>query len=84
MGFDYRTSVDWGKQTPLRGHTQTPVHTRTRGKGAGPPQETEPDPPASVRRFCYRAWSITGPESNPGDRVLDEVEKKDNFIALSG
>ena len=49
------------------------------------PQETEPDLPASVRGFCYRklGLSITGPESNPGDRVLDEVEK-DNFIALPG
>ena len=59
------------------------MHTRAQGEGAVTSQETEPDLLASVRGFCYQKLgvSITGPESNPGDRVLDEVEK-DNFSAL--
>ena len=37
---------DWGKR--LGGHKQNLVPTKTQGKGAVAPQETEPDLPVSV------------------------------------
>ena len=55
MGFDYRTSTGLGKQT-LGGHKQNLVRTRTREKGAGTPQETDPDLPVSVQESLAEAW----------------------------
>ena len=44
-GFDYKTSTGWGEaETPL----WDVVHSKTQGKGAVTPQETEPKLPASV------------------------------------
>ena len=46
VGFDYKTSIGLGKQTP-GGHKQNLVCTRTQEKGTVIPSETEPDLPVS-------------------------------------
>ena len=55
MGFDYRTYTGLGKQT-LGGHKQKLVCTRTREKGAGTPQGTDPGLPAGVQESLAEAW----------------------------
>ena len=55
MDFDYRTYRGWGKQT-LGGHKQNLVCTRTQEKGAGTPQDTDPDLPVSVQESPLEAW----------------------------
>ena len=54
VGFDYRISMGLGETVTLGGHKQNLAHTRTQGKGAGTPQETEPDLPVSVWGFQWR------------------------------
>ena len=42
MRFDFRTSIGLGEaDSILGGHKQNPVSTKTQGKGAVTPQETE-------------------------------------------
>ena len=53
MGFDHRTYTGLGKQT-LGGHKQNLVPTRTREKGAGTPQGTDPGLPVGVSRSPWR------------------------------
>ena len=55
MGFDYRTYTGLGKQT-LGGHKQKLVCTRTREKGVGTPQGTDPGLPAGVQESLAEAW----------------------------
>ena len=55
MGFDYRTSTEFGKQT-LGGHKQNLVCTRIWEKAAVTPEETEPDLPVSVQESPVEAW----------------------------
>ena len=55
MGFDYRTYTGLGKQT-LGGHKQNLVCTRTREKGAGTPQGTDPDLAVGVQESLVEAW----------------------------
>ena len=56
-GLDCRTFTGLGERvsTP-RGRTPNPVCTRTQGKGAGTPQETEADLPASAGGSPAQAW----------------------------
>ena len=54
MGFAYRTYTGLGKQT-LGGHKQNLVCTRTREKGAGTTQGTDPDLPAGVQESLAEA-----------------------------
>ena len=53
-GLDCRTLQDWGKESPLLEGTHQILWTQ--GKGAGTPQETEADLPASVRGSPAQAW----------------------------
>jgi len=46
--IDYKASIGWEGAENLGGHKQNPVHTRTQGKGAATPQETEAELPVSV------------------------------------
>ena len=55
MGFDYRTSTEFGKQT-LGGHKQNLVRTRTQEKGAVIPQETELGLAVNVQESLAEAW----------------------------
>ena len=48
MGVDYRTSTGRGAETLLAGDKQNLACTKTQGKGAVTPQETEPDLPPKV------------------------------------
>ena len=59
MGFDYRTYTGLGKQT-LEEHKENFVCTRTQEKGAGTPQETDPDLPVSVQNSPVEAWVNSG------------------------
>ena len=59
MGFDYTTYTGLGEQT-LGGHRQNLVHTRTQEKGAGTPQETDPDLPMSVQESPVETWVDSG------------------------
>ena len=59
MGFDYRTSTVLRKQT-LGGHKQNLVCTKTQGKGAVTPQETDPDLPVSIQESLTEAWVEDG------------------------
>ena len=59
MGSDYRTYPGRGKQT-LGGHRQHIVCTRTQEKGAGTPQETDPDLPVSVQESLAEVWVSGG------------------------
>ena len=49
---------DWGKR--LGGHKQNLVPTKTQGKGAVAPQETEPDLPVSVQECPVEVWIRSG------------------------
>ena len=53
--FNYRTSMGLGKQT-LGGHKLILVHTKSQGKGAVSPQETESDLPVSVQESLVEGW----------------------------
>ena len=59
MGFDHRTYTGLEKQT-LGGHKQYLVCTRTHEKGAGTPQETDPNLPVSVQEFLVKLWVGSG------------------------
>ena len=48
VGVDYRTSTGRGAETLLAGDKQNLACTKTQGKGAVTPQETEPDLPPKV------------------------------------
>ena len=57
MRFDYRTSTGLGETDSTLGrHTKNPVHSRTQGKGAVTPQETEPDILAGVGGSSVEVW----------------------------
>ena len=69
--FDYRTSMELGKQT-LGGHKLILVHTKSQEKGAVSPQETESDLPMSVQESLVGGWvdtltsgQTTGMEQSP-------------------
>ena len=49
---------DWGNR-PLEGQAE-PVCTRAQDKGAGTPQETDPDLPVSVQESPVEAWVAGG------------------------
>ena len=48
VGFDYRTPKGLGETDTLGGYKQYLVHTRTQGRGAVTPQETESYLPVSI------------------------------------
>ena len=48
MDLDYRTATGLGKQRLFKGTNKSLVFTRTQGKWAVTPQETEPDLPVSL------------------------------------
>ena len=59
MGFDYRTSTGLGKQL-IASNRQNLVPTKTHGKGAVTPEETEPDLPVNVQESPVEIWVYSG------------------------
>ena len=57
MGFDYRTSMQLGKQT-LEGENETLCTPGPRRKVTS--QETEPDLPVSIQESAVEAWISSG------------------------
>ena len=54
---------DWGNRNSWRAHTHTQTQTcvhQTQKKGAGTPQETEPDSSVSVWKTPAEAWVDCG------------------------
>ena len=49
-----------GEKQTLGGHKQNLVCTRTQGKGAVTPKETEPDLPVSVQQSQVELWVDSG------------------------
>ena len=84
-GFDYRTSTGLGETATLGGHKQNLMGTRTQGKEAVSPKETEPDLPVSVWKLIgvqyatveeWRNSSRKNEEAGPGMKWLGHFPKK--------
>ena len=65
MGFDYRTYIGLGKQTP-GGHKQNLVHTKTQEKGVATLQEADPDLPVHVQESLAEVWVSSDQLQSPG------------------
>ena len=63
-GFDYRTSTGLGETETLGGHKQNLVGTRTQGKEAVSPKETESDLPVSIWRLVGVQYATVEEQRN--------------------
>ena len=83
MGFDYKTSTALGEtDSSLGGHKQNLAYTRTQGKGAVIPQETEPDLSASVGGSSVEARASNCAVGTPGSSSLRRYSLAKAFLEV--